>query len=144
MEHGHEPFQQHVRKTTDAGYFVFCTDLIGRIFKHPYEKITDDWLKRYSRKRAIKKESLNAPIIEVNVTDIYPTQEILNFRKIIEFLLMNIEAEPIAVRKDGKVILWDGHHRAIAEILRGKTKIKMRLIEADNEIELYDNKNNLM
>lgn len=51
-----------------------------------------------------------------------------------ELIESGVELDPIFITRDGKVI--DGRHRIEAHELAGKTEIRCKIVDADNDIEL--------
>ena len=79
-----------------------------------------------------KQESLfkNAKKQIVSTNNIVPNQDYLRIDQVHRNLTKPLRKEPLGVRfPDGRVILYDGHHRVAGEILKGNTQIPMKIID---------------
>ena len=73
---------------------------------------------------------------EVNVKDIYPTQNYLSQERTAQYMnnpKANFSDRGLGVTgyrlPNGKVILDDGHHRVAAQILKGASVVKVKVID---------------
>jgi hypothetical protein len=81
-----------------------------------------------------KQESLfrNAKTQIINADNIVPNQDYLRMDQVQRNLNKPLKKEPLGVRfPDSRVILYDGHHRVAAEILKGNTQIRMKIINSN-------------
>ena len=74
----------------------------------------------------------NLPEREVALKDLHGIQPSVSRGKVEGLLKSGLhegkgDDKPLAVERGGKVILWDGHHRATAASLLGKTHITVRM-----------------
>jgi len=81
-----------------------------------------------------KQESLfrNAKTQIIHTDSIVPNQDYLRMDQVQRNLNKPLRKEPLGVQfPDGRVILHDGHHRVAAEILKGNTQIRMKIINSN-------------
>lgn len=129
------------------------------VFKMPLtsktkKDITDFFIKRFGVKEAYQvplsqRNKLwdEGEIKNVSVNDIVPSQSFLD-RDIVKQKLKNSSNEvPLGISlsfKDGKsdkIILYDGHHRVAADILRGKKTLPIKVISSYEMFKQYKTNN---
>ena len=77
-----------------------------------------------------KKKKLfdKAKEIEVDVNNIISNQDYLN-KEVVSKYQMSQNKLPLGVMFGKDVVIFDGHHRVAADILNGRTKIKMLILK---------------
>lgn len=119
--------------------------MIDRIFPKGYDKATE--MKARGVAGCIGYNVIcdleRGTIEEVDVDDIWPCQQVMSKSKLIDLTLYvgknEVPGVPSGIRMDGKICLIDGHHRVAAQILRGTKKVKIHLIDVDNETDGKEN-----
>lgn len=65
----------------------------------------------------------------ISTKNIVPNQDYLRMDQVHKNLTKPLRKEPLGVRfPEGRVILYDGHHRVAGEILKGNTRIPMKIL----------------
>jgi hypothetical protein len=89
----------------------------------------------------------SAPVVRVPLRGLHAIQHSVKYGRVLEYLRgevgdrkgeVNPKSKtpvdhPIVIQQGGKRYLHDGHHRATAALLRGKTSIKARLVDFDEK-----------
>lgn len=87
-----------------------------------------------------------AAVMDIDVNDIVPCQEVLDKTKVIELILYIRDKEvpgyPIGFRLGNEIYLLDGHHRVSAQILAGRKTVKMLITELNEDDEIVKNTRN--
>lgn len=119
-------------------------DLDGKAM-HPFKLIDREAYLASIKGAGIAKLSHSAPIALVNLSDLVGIQGSINPERVGHHLAdpflykpgakapghgMLVD-RPVVVRKNGMLLIHDGHHRLTATHLRGLTTAKVRLIDLD-------------
>ena len=87
-----------------------------------------------------------ATVMDIDVNDIVPCQEVLDKTKVIELILYIRDKEvpgyPIGFKLGDEIYLLDGHHRVSAQILAGRKTVKMLITELNEDEEIVKNAKN--
>lgn len=87
-----------------------------------------------------------AVVMDIDVNDIVPCQEVLDKTKVIELILYIRDKEvpgyPVGIKLGDEVYLLDGHHRVSAQILAGRKTVKMLITELNENEEIVKNTRN--
>ena len=78
---------------------------------------------------------------DVDIKRIIPCQTVISTARIIQYMLYlkehdDVPGNPIAIRIGEDVYLLDGHHRVSAQILLGKTSVRILVTELKEDDEL--------
>ena len=105
----------------------------GKLFDNAknIEKIFDKSRHSWSETtEAFETNKSESKLQSVNIADIYITQPNIQSNKV-KKMIVGIDKLPIinAVKfPDGEIVIYDGHHRLIANWALGKTRIKLNLV----------------
>lgn len=86
--------------------------------------------------------NINKGVFEdVDIKRIIPCQTVISTARIIQYMLYlrendDVPGNPIAIRIGKDVYLLDGHHRVSAQILLGKTSVRILVTELKEDDEL--------
>lgn len=86
--------------------------------------------------------NINKGVVEdVDIKRIIPCQTVISTARIIQYMLYlrenhDVPGNPIAIRIGEDVYLLDGHHRVSAQILLGKTSVRILVTEMKEDDEL--------
>ncbi len=87
-----------------------------------------------------------AAVMDIDVNDIVPCQEVLDRTKVIELILYIRDKEvpgyPVGIKLGDEIYLLDGHHRVSAQILAGRKTVKMLITELNEDEEIVKNTRN--
>lgn len=87
-----------------------------------------------------------ATLMDIDVNDIVPCQEVLDKTKVIELILYikdnEVPGYPIGFKLGDEIYLLDGHHRVSAQILAGRKTVKMLITELNEDDEVVKNTRN--
>lgn len=90
-----------------------------KVFSHPIK----DWpISQEVWSRKLK----HAKLEEVEIALLYPTQDTIE-KEGVERYKDGYEDVPEVLSYKGKLLIADGHHRIVSDMLKGKTKIKVLL-----------------
>lgn len=126
------------------------TALIDKIFPKGFDVVKEHFGRNIGS--VIGYNNLNdekkATVIDIDVNDIVPCQEVLDKTKVIELILYIRDKEvpgyPIGFKLGDEVYLLDGHHRVSAQILAGRKTVKMLITELNEDEEIVKNTRNSM
>ena len=78
-----------------------------------------------------QKMFVGAKMFSVNINSIIPNQDYLDSDQIEKYASEDLKKAPEGVKFiDGTVVVFDGHHRIAAQILKGAKAINMKILKA--------------
>lgn len=138
---------------------VFNKDInIDKIFKTPIKEKTKTDITTFFIKRFDVKEKYQVPLdkrknlwegvksTNIKIENIVPSQDYLNPDIVKKYLKEENKEIPLGISIKGKdwesnkIILFDGHHRVAADILKGKKEIPIKLIGSYGLFQQFKNK----
>lgn len=128
--------------------FGLDTTLIGKIFPKGLDIAKENFARNVASIIGYNNfcDEKKAAVIDIDVNDIVPCQEVLDKTKVIELILYIRDKEvpgyPIGFKLGDEVYLLDGHHRVSAQILAGKKTVKMLITELNEDEEIVKNARN--
>ena len=74
--------------------------------------------------------------ITVNIQDLHPSQDTVSMTVVEGYVgKTGVPPPDVFQKKDGRLVVVDGHHRIVAAILEGKTTIKANVFTAEDAQE---------
>lgn len=101
---------------------------VNKIFRNNFSKEESDNIRNSLGFESVFSKP-SGDIKSVPISKIYPTQEYVGAENLKNISRIKYDKDdiPMAVSKNGKIYIIDGHHRAAIDILNGKKKIRVRL-----------------
>ena len=73
-----------------------------------------------------------AELYKADINSIIPNQDYLNMDMVKKYMSGENNFVPLGILFDsGNIVLFDGHHRVAADILKGKSTITIKVLKAD-------------
>lgn len=101
-----------------------------------YPQLSATERRAVTRAKCVRKAARELPEIDAQISDIVPTQDWVH-RDAVEALrdvlptIARVKEPAIAVLKNGKMWLFDGHHRLVASLLAGVDVLRVRVLDFD-------------
>ncbi|MFK5981450.1 MAG: hypothetical protein QM499_00935 [Flavobacteriaceae bacterium] len=73
----------------------------------------------------------NLPTEEVSISDLIPTQRHIKEANIND--VKDYDDAPVVIRRKGELYISDGHHRVASSILKGDSKIEVKILDLNKE-----------